>query len=163
MERSACDRGNALEDECLSTIDDPSEFRTVPQCPCTNSLEITFVILAEIGRIGTWDRSVVAHPGYRAARVEFAAKGDSDFLSYWKRRKYGRHNEEERKYGTSLRHKKKLPGGSFSETGHLRARDRRKRLPQRSAAAAQSEQVRRHRQRTCGTSIRGFCSKRKDF
>src|SRR5699024_4926834 len=56
---------------------------------------VGLVVLADIGRVGAGDGSLVAHPRDCAGGVQAAGEGDSNVLTDWERRQYFRH-------GTSL-------------------------------------------------------------
>src|SRR5699024_11270217 len=60
-----------------------------------DAVEVGLVVLADIGRVGAGDGSLVAHPRDCAGGVQAAGEGDSNVLTDWERRQYSRH-------GTSL-------------------------------------------------------------
>ena len=49
------------------------------------------VDLAEVGRVGAWQRAVVAHPGDCGGGIEATTEGDPDALALWKCGQHLRH------------------------------------------------------------------------
>jgi hypothetical protein len=81
VERPALEGDQTLVNELLAAIDETSLLGAVLECPLRHRLQLRLVVLAEIGGVGEWDRTLVAHPSHRCRRVETAGEGDAHPLS----------------------------------------------------------------------------------
>src|SRR5699024_1086712 len=95
VERAALQGDEALLDEQALGVDEAGDLCAVLFRAGCDAIEVGLVVLADIGRVGAGDGSLVAHPRDCAGGVQAAGEGDSNVLTDWERRQYFRH-------GTSL-------------------------------------------------------------
>src|SRR5699024_9583196 len=95
VERAALQGDEALLDEQALGVDEAGDLCAVLLRAGCDAVEVGLVVLADIGRVGAGDGSLVAHPRDCAGGVKAAGEGDSNVLTDWERRQYFRH-------GTSL-------------------------------------------------------------
>ena len=68
-------------DEFVAAVDEPCLLGAVDLGALGNGVEFGLVVLAEIGGVGVWDRSPVAHPRDRSGRVEATRERDPHALA----------------------------------------------------------------------------------
>src|SRR5581483_3760116 len=81
VERPALQGGEAFAGDRLPAVDDPGQLCAVGLGPFGDGVEVTLVVLADIGRVGVRDGALLAEPGDGDGGVEPAREGDADALA----------------------------------------------------------------------------------
>ena len=81
MERPTLQRDQTLVDQFGTAVDQSCRLRSILQSARGNTIEIRFIGLPEVGRVGVGKRTLVAHPRHGSRRIEPTRKRDADPLT----------------------------------------------------------------------------------
>ena len=81
VEGAGLNGGDAFVHELFAAVDQAGVFGAVLHGATRNGFIVSFVGLAEVGRVGVRQSALVLHPAKSSARIEAAGKGNADFLA----------------------------------------------------------------------------------
>ena len=85
MEGSARQCRESLGDERLLAIHEPGDLRPVDLGAARYRGDVGFVVLADVGGVGAWNGTRLAHPGDSDGGVETTGESDADAFADGKR------------------------------------------------------------------------------